>query len=370
MSAGRTLLLAGVVPVLACATALTVIVIAKVCRGRAGARSTAMLAPYRRSLLMMASGEDADGQAKASLCALPAHIWTRLRPSVVAFLPKVRGLPADDLGEVMRAHGEVDKAARMLSARSAVDRARAAYLLGLVRDPDSVPQVLPLAEDSAPDVRLVAARALGTVGDPSAAPGVLRWLRTRNGQIGLPAWVASEALLAMRGGIGPALQTGLASDDTAVRNVCAVVAGHGNYHATLPQLRLLLATDSDEDVRAAAAVALGRVGNVGDVVTLARHSVASELTVLRRICATALGELGHREGLEALAGLLGDGDRRLAELAADSLVRLGSEGMARLEEVAAVRGRGPNARAAAGALELVALRGRVVTLSGHQDDLV
>ena len=150
MSAGRTLLLAGVVLVLACATALTVIVIARLRRGRAGARTTAMLAPYRLALLMMASGEDADGQAKASFCALPAHIWTRLRPSVVAFLPKVRGLPADDLGEVMRAHGEVDKAARMLSARSAVDRARAAYPLGLVRDPDSVPQVLPLLEDSAP----------------------------------------------------------------------------------------------------------------------------------------------------------------------------------------------------------------------------
>jgi HEAT repeat protein len=322
-----------------------------------------MLAPHRLALLIMASGEDEDGQAKASLCAVPEHVWTRLRPSVVAFLPKVRGRPADDLGEVMRAHGEVDKAAKMLGARSAVDRARAAYLLGLVRDHDSVPQVLPLLDDPAPDVRLVAARALGTMGDPSAATGVLRGLRTRNGEIGLPAWVASEALLAMGAGIGPALQTGLSSDDSAVRNVCTVVAGHGSFHAAAPQLRILLATDSDGDVRAAAAVALGRVGSVEDVATLARHSDASELTVLRRTCATALGELGHREGLEILAELLGDDDRRLAELAADSLVRMGSEGIARLEEAAAMRGLGPKARAATGALELAGLRGQVVESS-------
>lgn len=361
MSAGRIFLLAGVGLVLACVAAVAVIVISKLRRGRVGARSVAMLAPYRLSLVIMASGEDVDGQAMASLCAVPTDIWTRLRPGVVAFLPKVRGLPADDLGELMRAHGEVDKAVKMLSARSAVDRASAAYLLGLVRDPDSVPQVLRLLEDPAPDVRLVAARALGAVGDPSAATGVLRGLRTRNGEIGLPAWVASEALLAMGAGIRTALQGGLSSDDPAVRNVCTVVAGHGNFHATAPQLRILLASDNDGDVRAAAAVALGRVGGVEDVATLARHSDASELTVLRRTCATALGDLGHREGLEILAGLLGDGDRRLAELAADSLVRMGSEGIARLEEVAAVRGQGLDARAATGALELAELRGRVVT---------
>jgi HEAT repeat protein len=367
VSAGRIFLLAGVGLVLACGTAVAVIVIAKLRRGRVVARSAALLAPYRLSLLMMASGEDVDGEAMASLCAVPADVWSRLRPGVVALLPKVRGLPADDLGELMRAHGEVDKAAKMLSARSVVDRARAAYLLGLVRDPDSVPQVVRLLDDPAPDARLVAARALGTVGDPSAATGVLRGLRTRNGEIGLPAWVAAEALLAMGSGIGAALQGGLSSDDPAVRNVCIVVAGHGNFYATAPQLRILLATDSDGDVRAAAAVALGRVGGVEDVAALARHSDACELTGLRRTCVAALGELGHREGLEILAGLLGDDDRRLAELAADSLARMGTEGIARLEEEAAVRGQGPKARAATGALELAGLRGQVVTWSGHHD---
>jgi HEAT repeat protein len=316
----------------------------------------------------MASGEDEDGQARAALCAVPAPIWVRLCPSVVAFLPKVRGVPAEDLGELMRSHGEIDEARRMLTSRSAVGRARAAYLLGLVRDADSValllPLLLPLLSDPAEDVRMVAARALGTIGDPSAASGILQALHTSHGQIGLPAWVAAEALLATGPEIGPALEIGLTSGDPGVRNVCAVVAGHGTHFTAAPQLRIMLAADRDADVRVSAAVALGRVGGVGDAAILARYADAAETTVLRRTCAAALGELGHRESLETLTGLLGDGDRRLANLAADSLVRFGSEGIARLQEAAGTTPPGLSARAAGCALELAGLRGQLDSVPG------
>lgn len=364
MNVGQTFLTVGVALGLACASAVAVIVIAKLRRVRVGARAKAMLAPHRGALIVMASGEDEDGQALAALCAVPAPIWARLRSSVVAFLPKVRGVPAEDLGGLMRSHGEIDEARRMLTSRSAVGRARAAYLLGLVRDADSVALLLPLLSDPAADVRMVAARALGTIGDPSAASGILQALRTSHGHIGLPAWVAAEALLAMGTEVGPALEFGLSSSDPAVRNVCAVVAGHGTYFTVAPQLRILLATDSDADVRASAAVALGRVGGAGDAAILARYAEASETTVLRRTCAAALGELGHRESLETLTGLLGDGDRRLAKLAADSLVRFGSDGIARLQEAAGTTKPGPSARAAGSALELAGLRGQLVSVPG------
>ncbi len=357
MSVAQPLLIAAVVIGLACASSVAVIAIARFRRARAGARSRALLAPYRHALIAMASGEDEDGTAKAMLYAVPTPTWDRLRASVVAFLPKVRGTPSDDLGELLRSHGEIERATRMLTSRSAVRRARAAYLLGLVRDPDSVALVLPLLGDSNADVRLVAARALGAIGEPSAASDVLRALHTHHGQIGLPAWVAGEALLAMGVQIAPALQVGLASKDPAVRNVCAVVVGHGAFASAAPQLRMLLATDGEGDVRASAAVALGRVGGADDATALARHTDASETTVLRRTCATALGDLGQRESLDTLAGLLGDGDRRLAQLAADALVRIGPEGIARLEEVAT--GECPSARAARGALDLAGLRGQL-----------
>jgi hypothetical protein len=88
------------------------------------------------------------------------------------------------------------------------------------------------------------------------------------------------------------------------------------------------------------------------------------MTELRRMCVTALGELGHHGSLRVLASLLGDGDRRLAELAATSLLRMGSEGIARLENAAATTPQSPGGRAAGGALGLARLRGLIVTQSG------
>ena len=365
MIVGQVLQIALAVIGLSCAASVVVIAVAKVHRGRAGVRSSALLVPYRHALIAMASGEDEDGQAKASLYAVPAPTWDRLRPSVVAFLTKVRGTPADDLGELMRSHGEIEAAKRLLTSRSASRRARAAYLLGLVRDVDSLALLMPLLGDPDPDVRLVAARALGAIGDPSAASGVLHALGTSHGKIGLPAWVAAEALLAMGVQIAPALRNGLSSEDPGVRNVCAIVAGRGTFSSTAPQLRVLLATDIEGDVRANAAVALGRVGGADDVAALARHTDASETSVLRRTCATALGDLGQREGVDTLAGILGDGDRRLAQLAADALVGMGSKGIARLNEKAANARQGSSALVAQAALDLAALRGQLTASPGR-----
>ena len=364
MTIWQVLLTARVVIGLSCMSAIAVIAVTKLRLGGAGVRTRALLAPYRGALLAMASGEDEDGQAKDELYAVSAPTWERLRPSVVAFLGRVRGAPAEDLGELLRARGEIETATRMLTSWSAVRRARAAYLLGLVRDPVSAALLMPLLADPDADVRLVAARALGAIGDPAAASGVLQTLGTHHGQIGLPAWVAAEALLAMGVRIAPALQIGLASDDAAVRNVCALVAGRGTFASATPHLRILLAADSAGDVRASAAVALGQVGGGADAAVLARHTDASETAVLRRTCAAALGDLGQRESLDILSGLLGDGDRRLASLAADSLVQIGSAGIGRLEEAAAATLQGPGAWVARGALDLARLRGQLTVGAG------
>jgi HEAT repeat protein len=355
VNAGQSLLIAGAAIALACATAVAVTVLASPRKGKETAKSRAALAPYRRALIVLVAGEDVDGQAKAVLCALPPPVWARLRPTVIAFLTKVCGAPADSLGDLMRAHGEIDQATKMLTSRSAVRRARAAYLLGVVGDQRNVTKVLPLLGDRVADVRLVAAQALGAIGDPCAASAVLRAVPAQHGQHGLPTWVATEVLLAMGLEIGPVLHLGLVSKDPAVRKVCAVVAGRGGYLTAAPQLRILLVADSDSEIRASAAVALGRVGGPHDAAALTKCTDAGEPIELRRTCVIALGDLGYRESLATLIRLLGDDDPRLADLAADSLVRIGPEGIAKLEIVAAVP-QEPSARAASGALEHVGLR--------------
>lgn len=341
--------------------ALAVMVAVKARRDRVSAADGALFAPHRNALIVMASGEDDDGQAKAALHDVGALTWASLRPHVLGLLSKVRGEAADDLSDLLRFHGDIDNAQGMLTVRSAVRRAHAAYLLGLVRDQENARLVVPLLGDPDVDVRRVAARALGFIGDPSAAGGVLDAVRNQQGRIGLPAWVAAEALLAMGAGITAELKDGLASADHFVRSVCVMVAGYGTFASVVPQLRILLATDTEPDVRTGATVALGLIGNADDLATLEWLTHASETTVLRRSAATALGDLGRSEALDTLVGLLGDGDRRLAGLAADSMVRIGPAGIARLREAGIDES--PSARAATAALDLAGLRGRLTTVA-------
>lgn len=341
--------------------ALAVMAATKTRRGRVIAAEGELFAPHRNALIVMASGEDDDGQAKAALQDVRAPTWACLRPHVIGLLSKVRGGAADGLSDLLRFHGDIDNAQGMLTARSAVRRAHAAYLLGLVRDQENAPLVMPLLGDPDADVRRMAARALGFIGDPSAATGVLDAVRSQQGKIGLPAWVAAEALLAMGVGITAALKDGLTSADHSVRSVCVMVAGYGTFASVAPQLRILLATDTEPDVRTGATVALGLIGNADDLATLEWLTHASETTVLRRSAVTALGDLGRSEALDTLVGLLGDGDRRLAGLAADSMVRIGPEGIARLHK--AGFDESPSGRAASAALDLAGLRGRLTTIA-------
>lgn len=359
MTVSQVLAVAVTIIGLSCALTLAVMAAAKVRRGRGIEAAGSTFAPYRNALIVLASGEDDDGHAKTTLSSIGALTWASLRPQVLGLLPKVRGEAAEDLSDLLRVHGDLDNAQGMLTARSAVRRAHAAYLLGLARDPESALQVRSLLDDPDADVRRVAARALGFIGDPAAAGYVLDAVSARHGQIGLPAWVAAEALLAMGAGITEALRDGLTSADHFVRSVCVMVAGYGTFASVVPELRILLATDTEPDVRTGATVALGLIGSADDVATLEWLTHASETTVLRRSAATALGDLGGREGLETLVGLLGDADRRLAQLAADSLVRIGSEGIAHLR--GATHEQSPSSRVATAALDLAGLRGRLTT---------
>lgn len=357
MNVGRLLPITLAVVGIFCLLAVAVIVIAKIHRRWVGDNSKYSLLEYRHELIAIASDEDDDGQSRAVLDAVPTSIWELLRPSVIAFLPKVRGAAAEDLSDLLRSRGEIDRAKKMLTSRSGVRRARGAYLLGLVRDPNLAVLVIPLLDDSDADVRIVAARSLGVIGATSSADRILQALRTTRGRIGLPAWVAVEALLDLGVEIATAIEIGLTSDDAAVRNVCAQVAGHGAIFSTAPRLSILLATANEAEVRASAAMALGRVGGANEAVALARNTNTSELAELRRTCAIALGDLGRPESLGTLVGLLGDDDRRLAQLAADSLMQFGEIGISKLEMVAV--GESPSARAARGALDLAKLRGQI-----------
>lgn len=347
---------------------VTIIAMAAVCLAVLGATMLARFRRVRRQrtllrlaarhrvlILEVASGEDEDGLATGTLAGLPASEWTGIRTAVIAMLSKVRGAPAAQLVQVLDAHGELDRARTQLDSRSSVRRARGAHLLGLARDEQSTAALIRLLGDPAAEVRLVAARSLGMIKDASAADDVLRAVPGVGSAVGVPAWVAAEALLAMGPAAEAVVQAGLVDPDPRIRGVAVMVAGHSILPTTLDVLRARLVEETDPVVRAGVAAALGRIGTAADVEQLARHTGSEQAPGFRRTCATALGELGQPDSADRLVGLLADPDRRLAQLSAQALVQLGPVGMAQLH---AARAQGQLAgTAAAAALALATLRG-------------
>ncbi|HET8601230.1 MAG TPA: HEAT repeat domain-containing protein [Segeticoccus sp.] len=352
--AGHLLLVAGVVIVATCLVLAAVIIVAKVVRARVLRATALRQAPLRPLVLAVAAGEDDDGTARAQLTAVPSSQRADVRDLLVALLSKVRGGPAEDLVAILGELRTVDAARESLHSRSAIRRARAARVLGLMREEAYAADLVGALADRSPEVRLVAARALGMIGDPSAATAVLEAVRGTHGGVGIPASIAAEALIGMGVGVGPALREALHADDATMRAVAAGVAGVGLFTSTAPRLRVLLASDPDERVRRTAAQALGRLGGPGDVAVLVGSTHADQPTPLRRVAAQALGELGDPSAVPALTALLVDEDRRLAQLSGQALAQLGPPGLRVLVEFA--DGEGAVGRASRAALAVEELR--------------
>ena len=355
MSAQQILLVANIGIISCCLTLVLLIVLTKLRRTTRKTRAMAMIGPYRHALLAVATGEDDDGQGRCELDAVPNRVWKHMDLAVVSMLSHVRGTPTEALAGILRVHGEIDRAVAMTRSRSAVKRSRGAYLLGLVRDKASVSVLLPLLSDKTEEVRLVATRALGAIGEPAAAEAVIEALRLRQGRIGVPAWIAADALLGMGVDIGSVLLKAMQDDEHGIRNVAATVAGLGTFASAAPHLRKLLANDPSSEVRLSAAISLGQVGGTGDVEVIAAHTGSDHSTPLRRVCVEALGELGSPQALPILRALLSDEDRRLAELAGESMVRIGDAGVTELR--IAATGDDAGVRIARAALDLASLRG-------------
>jgi HEAT repeat protein len=325
-----TLLLVALVGVLGAVVALLVfIVLTKAFRTRRDARIARHVAPYRADLLAVSAAEDPGGTHLERLVAVDGPGRVHLDRALTRLLGKVRGLPAEQLAHVLTAHGAIDRALADLHHRSPVRRAQAAQLLGLCRVERALPQLVRALGDHAPEVRASGAHALGLMGDPDAAQPVLDAVAAERG---IPAGPAADALAGMGIGISEPLRKSLESPSATARTVAAYLSGDGSFTRSTAILHAVLTDDPDLTVRETAAIALGHLGRGGEVDVLVRHTRADQPTPLRRACATALGDLGDAAAVPGLSALLDDDDPRLAELAAQALVRLGPSGATALDE--------------------------------------
>ena len=209
--------------------------------------------------------------------------------------------------EVYDELGLVDKYIHVLrSARKWRDRAFAAELLGRVGGAKAVPALLETVvatrtEDS--DVREVALRALARIADPRAVEPLIQALE--NAEVWLAPRIAD--ILARHGEavVAPLIAVLNEGSHRPARAWAANVLGEVRAQRAFPSVVRLL-DDPDDEVRAKAATALGRMGDRRAVGYLVDHLLSDPAPFVRARISGALGQLGGPEVIERLVRALGD----------------------------------------------------------------
>ena len=209
--------------------------------------------------------------------------------------------------EVYDRLGLVDKYIdKLRSARKWRDRAFAAELLGRVGGAKAVPVLLETVnatrtEDS--DVREIALRALARIADPGAVEPLIQALATAD------VWLAPRIadILTRHGNaaVDPLIEVLGESARQPARAWAANVLGEVRAPRAFPVLVRGL-SDTDDEVRAKSATALGRLGDRRAVGYLLEHLLTDPAPFVRLRIASSLGQFGGPEVTERLVRALGD----------------------------------------------------------------
>ena len=152
--------------------------------------------------------------------------------------PLVRAGAAEALGRLGGEAACIELRKTLADADAGV-RAAAAQSLGHTCDPASLPALLPLLQDGEPSVRSAAANALGQIGNAQAAVPLAEAL----GQAGQPVLVrralAAALAKAPHPEVQPTLMAALRDSDAQVRAYAAHALGQAGNEATLPALAAL-----------------------------------------------------------------------------------------------------------------------------------
>ena len=221
--------------------------------------------------------------------------------------------------------GLVDKYVdKLRSARKWRDRAFAAELLGRVGGAKAVPALLETVsatrtEDS--DVREVSLRALARIADPGAVEPLIRTLGTAE------VWLAPRIadILTRHGELVVDPLIAILNDPSRqpARAWAANVLGEVRAQRAFPSLVRSLG-DPEDEVRAKAATALGRLGDRRAVGYLLEHLLTDPAPFVRVRIASALGQFGGPEVIGRLVRALGDPAWWVRMRSVEALEQIGS----------------------------------------------
>jgi HEAT repeat protein len=221
--------------------------------------------------------------------------------------------------------GLVDKYVdKLRSARKWRDRAFAAELLGRIGGAKAVPALLETVEATRTedaDVREVSLRALARIADPGAVEPLIRALATAD------VWLAPRIadILTRHGAlvVDPLIAVLNDSSRQPARAWAANVLGEVRAQRAFPSLVRSLG-DPEDEVRAKAAAALGRLGDRRAVGYLLEHLLTDPAPFVRVRIASALGQFGGPEVIDRLVRALGDPAWWVRMRSVEALEQIGS----------------------------------------------
>jgi HEAT repeat protein len=262
-------------------------------------------------------------------------------------LADLRGDERDRLVDLLVELGFLRDAMLALGARRAVTRRRAAETLAALATPLAVPAVTAALADRDVLVRTTCACTLAETGGEDTVPAIMAV--ARRDAPAAPGAAASVVLaLAQRwpGALAPLF----ARDSAAsIRRIAVTIAADLRLAQLAGQLQACL-EDSD-DLAASSAHGLGRIGEFSAVAALARLACDSgRAPGVRAAAAAALGAIGDPSSLDVLGRLLVAPEWPVQAAAAEALAHLGDPGSAALRR-AASSGRAQAAALAGAALD-------------------
>ncbi len=228
--------------------------------------------------------------------------------------------------------GFVHDAMLGLRARRTVARRRAAETLAALATPLAVPALRDALADRDSLVRTTCACTLAATGGEDVVPAVVA-VACRDAPA--ESGAAASVMLALAQRRPEALTPLLAAGSpAAIRRIAITIAAD----LRLSQLTGLLqpCLEDTDDLAASSARGLGKIGEFRAVPALVRLAEDADRSLpARAAAATALGDIGDPSSMGALEGLLAAPDWPLQAAAAEALARLGRPGSAVLRRAAA-----------------------------------
>lgn len=271
------------------------------------------------------------GEVPPGLLRLGNRDLDLLATMMVEYLSLLRGAERDRLVRLAKETGLVRAYFDRLGSRGRWRKARAAENLGYFGGPETVAPLASLLAHRDETLRAVAARALARIGTPEAAGALAQMLND-------PSELTRLRMAENLERIGPLavrpLSETLERGNPPARVLAARVIGNLRAHDTRPALCETMREGAFPDLRAQAALALGKIGDPEDIPALL-EAAEDEAWPVRAQVASALGAIGDVSTIPTLQELTVDREWWVRLNASRALANMGPAGekaLARLLE--------------------------------------